>query len=100
SGIDPTELKERLCGKLRPSVMLTVRDMSYSGKTYVLIDIEHPRDSLVSTSSGKYYIRDGRSSRPMTPEEVERAVKSLITYDWSADALDVDPASSLDADAL
>ncbi len=100
SGIDPIELKERLGGKLRPSGIVSVRDMTHLGKTYVLIDIEHPRNSLVSTSSGKFYIREGRSSRPMSPEEVERAVKSLITYDWSADALEIDPIESLDPISL
>ena len=61
----------------------------------------HRRDTLVTTSSGKVYIRDGRSSRPMSPQEIESAVKALQTYDWSAEELpSLKPLDSIATDAL
>lgn len=103
AGIEPIDsltTKERLGGRLRPSVELSVRNMTFESRNYVVIEIPHMADSLVSTSSGKFYIRDGRSSRPMAPDEIERAVKALVKYDWSADACDVDPLKSLDEAAV
>jgi len=51
---------------------------------------------LISTASGKICIRDGRSSRPMEPNEIRQAVNNLHNYDWSADLLELDIFSSLD----
>lgn len=98
--VDPLTTKERLSGKLNPKQELSVRNVTFEGKNYVVIEIGHPRDTLVSTASGKTCIREGRSSRPMAPEEIERAVKALVTFDWSADPLELDPLDSLDEDAV
>lgn len=100
TGVDPLEVKERITGKLRPAVDLSVRTIPYEGKLYIAIGIEKSYESLVSTSSGKVYIRDGRSSRPMTPEEIERAVKSLIRYDWSSDVATARTNIELDTESL
>ena len=85
SGVDLLETKERIKGKLRPSVDLHLRMLNDAGREYVLIEVEQHFESLVATTSGKIFIRDGRSSRPMAPDEIERAVKSLARYDWSSD---------------
>jgi predicted HTH transcriptional regulator len=99
--VDVLETKERLSGKLRPlSVDVSVRNISFESKNFVMIEVAHLRDSLVSTTSGKTCIRDGRSSRPMSPDEIEKAVKALVTYDWSADPLDLSPSESLDNEAV
>jgi len=98
---DDTAIRERLRGKLRPaSVELHVKSRHLRERFYIVIGIAHPQDTLVSTSGGKFYIRDGRSSRPMTPEEVQLAVKSLRTYDWSADAVSCSALEALDPVAL
>jgi ATP-dependent DNA helicase RecG len=94
--VDPGTTKERIMGRLKPKVELSVRNISFDNKNYVVVAIAHPRDTLVSTSAGKTYIREGKSSRPMEPYEIERAVKALVTFDWSADAIDLDPAEVLD----
>lgn len=83
--VDVLATKERITGKLKPSVSLYVRLLIFDGKTYVVVEIDKSYESLVSTSSGKICIRDGRSSRPMAPDEIERAVKKLTRYDWSSD---------------
>lgn len=83
--VDILKTKERLAGKLKPNVDLSVRSVLFEGTPYVVIEIDKNVESLVSTSSGKTCIREGRSSRPMSPAEIERAVKSLARYDWSSD---------------
>ena len=98
--VDVAELKERLVGRLKPRVDLSVRNLPYGGQNFAVIGILHPQDTLVSTSAGKTYIREGRSSRPMEPNEIERAVKSLVAYDWSADTLDLNPNTVLDHDSV
>lgn len=93
--IDTTETEKRIKGKLQNLVNLRIENINFENKNYVAMYVIHNLDSLVATTSGKICIREGRDSRPMTPEEVERAVKSLQNYDWSADVL-----QSLDLSAL
>jgi ATP-dependent DNA helicase RecG len=100
SPVDSLKTKERLSGKLNPKQELFVRNVPFEGKTFVVIEIAHPRDTLVSTASGKTCIREGRSSRPMAPEEIERAVKALVTFDWSADPIELNPEDGLDPNAV
>jgi ATP-dependent DNA helicase RecG len=94
--VDILEAKERISGKLKPSVELDVKNLTFEGKIYVIIQIEKSHETLVSTASGKTCIREGRSSRPMAPDEIERAVKSLSRYDWSSDFIDQVPSDTLD----
>jgi ATP-dependent DNA helicase RecG len=94
--VDVLATKERIAGKLRPAATLDVRTLLFDGKAYVAIEIEKSYESLVSTASGKVCIRDGRSSRPMTPDEIERAVKKLTRYDWSNDCLPQSETVKLD----
>lgn len=85
NGVDLCELRERLGGKLKPSVALKITQVSFEGREYIAVQTEASHDTLVSTASGKTCIREGRSSRPMQPDEIEKAVKSLLRYDWSSD---------------
>jgi ATP-dependent DNA helicase RecG len=98
--VDTLEAKERISGKLKPSVGLEVSSLTFEGKIYVAIQIEKSHETLVSTASGKTCIREGRSSRPMLPDEIERAVKSLTRYDWSSDFLDQDLSDAIDRQSL
>lgn len=94
--VDVLETKARIEGKLRNNRPLRVGEAYFRGKNFLVIAVDRRLDSLVSTTSGKFYIRDGRSSRPMTPDEVTSAVKLLTTYDWSAQVVDGDPSELLD----
>ena len=94
--VDTTETEKRINGKLQSLVNLRIENINFEGKNYVAMYVIHNLESLVTTTSGKVCIREGRDSRPMTPEEVERAVKSLQNYDWSADILQRVELSALD----
>jgi ATP-dependent DNA helicase RecG len=98
--VDLHTTRERLRGKLKPYLELELSVLPYEGNSYLLIYVPRRRDSLVSTTSGKVCIRDGKSSRPMTPDEIERAVKNLQDYDWSAECLDANPDSVLNESAV
>ncbi|PJZ29477.1 RNA-binding domain-containing protein [Leptospira kmetyi] len=94
--IDISKAIERLKGKVQPKIDLDLIERSYKNKNYLDIQIPLRRDQLFATSSGKYYIREGKSSRPMTPGEIENHVKSMQSYDWSAQSLELIPEDALD----
>ncbi len=99
--IDLITAKDRITGKLKPKIDIHMEQIAFEGKVFIVINVPHRKDTLVTTSSGKVYIRDGRSSRPMPPREIESAVKSLQTYDWSAEVLpDFIPLESIDLKTL
>lgn len=99
--IDTDELQKKICGKLRPAIDLTVTNYEFEEKNYIVIEISHRVDTLVSTSNSKYYIRRGRDSVPMEPLQVENAVKNLQQYDWSQDIIEVENIDDcLDHDSL
>jgi predicted HTH transcriptional regulator len=66
--VDIHTTRERLLGKLRPKIDLELRNHSFEGRSYLIISVPNSLDSLVSTSSGRVCIRDGKSSRPMEPD--------------------------------
>ena len=97
---DLIEIEQRLKGKLKPSLEICAEYFDFEDKSYLIIHVPHRRDSLIATSSGKFCIRDGRSSRPMQPDELRQAVNNLQNYDWSADLLELSAIDSLDPIAL
>lgn len=97
---DVIEIEQRLKGKLKPSIELNVEYIAFEEKEYLVIHVPSRRDTLISTSSGKTYIRDGRSSRPMLPEEIRGAVNSLQNYDWTSDILENLDREELDSSSL
>lgn len=97
---DPIEIEQRIKGKLRPHIDLKAQYIVFEDKNYLAIHIPTRRDTLVSTSSGKTCIRDGRSSRPMEPEEIRLAVSGLVNYDWTAEIIEHIRESALDSSAV
>ena len=85
---DVIEIEQRIKGKLQPNFDLTAEYHNFSGKNYLAIHAPARRDTLISTTSGKVCIRDGRSSRPMTPNEIQGAVGGLRNFDWTADIVE------------
>ena len=85
--VDKNEVEKRIRGKIQSQINLRVDNVNFESKNYIAIYIVRNLEVLVTTASGKVYMREGRDSRPMTSEEVEKAVKSLQNYDWSADNL-------------
>ncbi|MGE0174044.1 MAG: RNA-binding domain-containing protein [Oligoflexales bacterium] len=99
-GADPPEVLSRLAGRLRNALGLRVEIVDFENKTFLAIYIEKNMASLVGTTSGKTCLREGRSSRPMLPEEITAAVKSLQTYDWSADTINAPVLETLDLESV
>ncbi|MCI5165919.1 MAG: hypothetical protein D3903_07450 [Candidatus Electrothrix sp. GM3_4] len=98
--VDVYTTQERLSGKLRPKLKIEIIEITYKYKNYLVINVPEHNDTLVSTTSGKTCIREGKSSRPMEPYEITNAVKSLRDYDWSAEIIDKDILSLLDETAV
>lgn len=85
--VDTTLCIERISGRLQGVFGLKAENISFEGKNYLAIFVQKNISTLITTTSGKTCIRDGRSSRPMAPEEIAAAVKNLQSYDWSADVI-------------
>lgn len=98
--IDLDTAKERIKGKIKPSIDIKLEYQEFENKKYLCIKIPFRNDTLVSTSSGKTCIREGKSSRPASPEEIERLVKTLQFYDWSNNDIDININQALDETAL
>lgn len=98
--VDIHTTQERLSGKLRPKQQLMLNQLNFEGRNYLVIYVPKHRETLVSTTSGKVCIRDGKSSRAMEPSEITNAVKALQDYDWSAEHLDIAVDEALDAKAV
>ena len=98
--VDSIEVSDRLKGKIKPNIDIQIENYQYENKNYLIIKIPLRRDLIFSTSSGKYYIRDNRESRPMAPHEIENHIKSLQSYDWSAQVIELPIKESIDQVAL
>lgn len=83
--VDLDITRERITGRLKPFIKLTLRYIHFESKNYLCIFIPKRIDSIISTTSGKVCIRDGKSSRPASPDEITEMVKSLQFYDWSSE---------------
>ncbi len=99
--VDELETSKRIQGNLVPAIELTVQNLEFENRNYLAIYIKKENGTLVMTAGGKCYIRSRRDSRPMTPLEVEKKIKSFSTYDWSSDILEQeDIEQSLDSDGI
>lgn len=83
--VDEISTKNRVTGKLQSLTEIRVENIDFEGKSYTAFFVRKDISRLITTASGKTCIRDGRDSRPMTPEELQNAVKSLQSYDWSSE---------------
>jgi len=98
--VDVHTTQERLTGKLRPKLRLDIYQELFEDKNYLVINVDRNRSDLVSTTSGKVCVRDGKSSRAMEPNEITDKVKTLQDYDWSSEILEIDPSEALDDSAV
>jgi ATP-dependent DNA helicase RecG len=97
---DLLEIEQRLKGKLKPAIDIKAEYIKFENKNYLIVHVPTRRDTLIATSSGKVCIRDGRSSRPMSPEEIKSAVSGLHNYDWTAEILESLDMSSLNLKSI
>jgi len=98
--VDLDTTKERILGKVKPKIDLQFIEIDFEGKNYLVISIPNVIHSLVSTASGKVHLREGKSSVPCEPYQIQELVKNLQSYDWSSEDLELDVLESLDSDAL
>jgi ATP-dependent DNA helicase RecG len=95
--LDCYEVDKRIRGNLKPAITLETVNHEFEGKNYLLIQVAKSNCGLVMTASGKCYIRAGRDSNPMTPQEVETNIKSSNSYDWSSEIIEaIDVKDALD----
>lgn len=92
--------KERLLGKLNPKIKLKLSEYEFESKNYLIITVPNITNSLVTTSSGKIYIREGKSSVPASPEQIQDLVKNLQSYDWSAEENNLDIFNHLNKNSV
>lgn len=69
-------------------------------KNYLTIEVPNITHSLVTTTAGKVYLREGKSSIPANPEQILILVKNLQSYDWSGEENDLAIFESLNNIAL
>ncbi len=98
--IDINLARERLSGKLNPRYKIELNEFNFEGKNYLIIYVPKSKNTLVSTSGGKICVRVGRSSMPAAPHEVENLVKSLHSYDWSDEDVEIKFEDGLDLVSL
>lgn len=99
--IDLDIAKERINGKLKPKIDVQPYYFEFESKNYLIISVPNIKYSLVSTSSGKVYLREGKSSVPAEPYQIQELVSNLQTYDWSSQEIVVgDLLSYLNQQAL
>lgn len=98
--VDLDTTKERLIGKINPKIDLKLVELEYESKNYLLIEVPNVIHSLVTTSSGKTYLREGKSSVPASPSQIQILVKNLQSYDWSSQEIYLDIFDALDGNAI
>jgi predicted HTH transcriptional regulator len=98
--VDLDTTKERLIGKIKPKIDISLRQIEFEGKNYLEIQIPNVVHSLVSTTSGKVHLREGKSSVPCEPYQIQQLVKNLQSYDWSSEDLLLDVIDSLNSNAV
>lgn len=98
--IDLDVAKERLLGKINPKIPLKFNEIPFEKKNYLVIEVPNVTHSVVTTTAGKVYLREGKSSIPANPEQILLLVKNLQSYDWSGEENDLDLFESLDANAV
>ncbi|UBZ10923.1 putative DNA binding domain-containing protein [Leeuwenhoekiella palythoae] len=93
--IDLDVTKERIRGKLKPKIDVKLFYINFESKNYLIIEVPRINYSLVTTSSGKVYIREGKSSVPAEPNQIQELVNNLQTYDWSSKDINVENFENL-----
>lgn len=94
--IDLDTTKERILGRLNPKIDIILQNKTFEEKNYLVIKIPNVNHALVATSSGKIFLREGKSSVPANSEQIQNLVKNLQSYDWSSEEINLDIYDSLD----
>lgn len=98
--VDLDTTKERLLGKINPKIDLKLSEFEFELKNYLIIEVPNVNHTIVSTSSGKTYLREGKSSVPASPEQIKNLVKNLQSYDWSGEENNLNVVNELNPVAV
>jgi len=72
------------------------KEVAENGGEYIVLKIFRSRDSIASTSSGKYYVRVSDECRPVLPDELERLFSDKGSFVWETKIVGKQPLSSCD----
>lgn len=98
--VDLDTTKERLLGKIKPKINIRLKEYLFEGKNFLIIDIPNIIHTIVSTTGGKVYLREGKSSVPAEPDQIRNLVTNLQSYDWSGDDIEIDISNVLDFNSV
>lgn len=98
--VDTDVIKERLLGRISPKIKIGVENYEFESKNFVIIKVPKINYSLVTTTSGKVCIREGKSSVPASPAQIQDLVKNLQSYDWSGEDNGLDIKKHLNENAV
>ncbi len=99
--LDCLEAKKRILGNIQSDLSIDVSNHKYADQNFVVIQVPESRSGLIMTAAGKCYIRSGRDSIPMSPDQVREKVLSAPGYDWSAELIQINkPLDALDLNLI
>lgn len=101
-------VKNTIIEKIRrriPSLTVNVgidvrKEIAENGGEYIVLKVFRSRETVASTSSGKYYIRVSDECRPVLPDELERLFSDKGSFVWESKIVGKYPLSSCDATKL
>lgn len=93
--VDLNITKERINGKIKPKLDLKIYYFNFENKNFLVVEVAKNKNSIVSTASGKIFIREGNSSMPAEPYQIQQLVSNLQSYDWSNQDIDKPNSSEL-----
>jgi len=76
------------------------REAAENGGEYIVLKVLRNRESVASTTSGKYYIRVSDECRPVLPDELERLFSDKGSFVWETKIVGKYPLSSCDKTKL
>lgn len=91
----------KIIRKRIPSLTVNVgidvrKETAENGGEYIVLKVFRSRDSVASTSSGKYYVRVSDECRPVLPDELERLFSDKGSFVWETKIVGKQPLSSCD----
>ena len=95
-------IKETVLEKIRkriPSLTVNVnidvrKEIAGNGGEYIVLKIFRNKETVASTSSGKYYVRVSDECRPVLPDELDRLFSDKGSFVWESKIAGKYPLSS------
>jgi len=72
------------------------KEVAENGGEYIVLKVFRSRETVASTTTGKYYIRVSDECRPVLPDELERLFSDKGSFVWETKIVGKYPLSSCD----